>query len=185
MVSILLVSRALAADPEPSWGSFGTGNAVGYLLLALMLALLLLLRVHRREAQARRPVSRPNPRSLDDLGIAVVRALRQNDLAAYRALFATLPELDFARHPDLAHFADRYTGERIRQCMEASARRLPEGAELESAQRVGREAFAVRVRLSTGETQTVILGTVGEFRGIFRLLQREDTAAPQSQPTRR
>ncbi|MFH1466997.1 MAG: hypothetical protein ABIO70_21620 [Pseudomonadota bacterium] len=185
MSSILLVSRALAAEPEPSWGCLGTGNAVGYLLLALMLALLLLLRVHRRQEEVRRPVSRANPRSLDDLGTAVIRALRQSDLPAYRQLYATLPELEVANHPDLQLFGERYTGERIRQCMEASARRLPEGAEIESAFRVGRDALAVRLRLLTGENQTMILGTVAEFKGVFRLLQQEGAAPGPARSTRR
>jgi hypothetical protein len=183
MTPLLLLPPAHAESPEPTnWGCFGSGNTVGYLLIALMLALMLLLKVHRRETRARHPAARPSPRSLDDLAGCLIRAVRSDDLQAYRGLLATLPELERARHPDVATFSDRYTGERVRHGLAALARRLPDGATCEAGLRVGRDALALRLRLVNDETTTVIVGTFLEVGGVFRLLQGETGAPPARRP---
>jgi len=185
MKTALLIQTAWAEPAEPAnWGCFGTGDTVGYLLLALMLALMLLLRVHRRETAARRPVARPSPRTVDELGRFLVRAVQNDDLQAFRALYASLPELEQTRHPDIAAFADLYTGERIRKGFSSMAKRIPPGSSLESAFRVGRDALALKLHLTNGERSNVIVGTVLEVGGVFRLLQGETGARPGEPPSK-
>jgi hypothetical protein len=168
----LLVPAAFAAEPEVSWGCFGTGDAVGYLLVALMLALLLFLRVHRGE-RVRRPARsapRPAPRSLDELGRALFAVIADRDGTAYRNLFLLGPEVQAA----LGQGADAYIQAREPGMFEASlskiAARVPEGSTFDQARVVGSDALALRLQTITGSPSTVIVGTVVQVGGIYRMV---------------
>jgi hypothetical protein len=181
MLLLSLVPAVLAAPPAPvgqeevSWGCFGTGDAVGYLLVALMLAMLLFLRVHRvqeQKAKGRAPLSapRPSPRSLDELGQQLFELIGHGDVAAYRAHFLLGNEIGKA----LGDGADAYVRGRSPGMFEASLRkiasRVPKGSSFDGAFLVGRDALALRLVTVTGSRPTVIVGTVAQVDGIYRMV---------------
>ncbi len=109
---MLLIEVAYAAEPEVSWGCFGTGNAVGYLLLVFMLLLLLLLRVHHRgEKKVSQLVARPSPETLDQLGKHLFIAIEKMDASRYRNLFLVGSEVTRA----LGTGADDYLAGRVQR----------------------------------------------------------------------
>ena len=180
------IAPAWAAEAEHTWGFLGGGNAVGYLLLALMLALLLLLRVHRREEAQRRPRPRPQPHTLEELGILLVKIAHKGDLEPYRALFLAGGEIARA----LGAEADRYLAARsnaeLKQGLAVLARRVPEGAAIETAYILGRDTLALKLSVPTGVSVTTTVGTVAEVDGIWRLVHpavTEKAGAP-SKPRR-
>ncbi len=170
-LSLLFAAPALASETEVSWGCFGTGNAVGYLLIALMLLMLLYMRVHRRERTVAPPrVPRSKPRSRDELGRSLFEIVERGDVAAYRGLFLMGLEVQQA----LGERAPAYIEARRPGMFEISldkiAARIPPGSSFDGTMVVGRDALALRVLTPTGQRSSVIVGTVTQVDGIFRMV---------------
>jgi hypothetical protein len=171
MLTLSLVSCAFAEETEVSWGCFGTGDAVGYLLIALMLLMLLFMRVHRRERSLAPPrIPRGKPRSLDELGRAIFDIVQRDDVQAYRGLFLLGLEVQKA----LGDQADAYIAGRRPGMFETSlakiAARVPSGATFDGTMIVGRDALALRLQTVTGGRTTVIVGTVTKVDEIYRMV---------------
>ena len=189
--AFLVLAACAPEDAGPDFGCFGAGNTVGYLLLALLLALLLLLRVHRRETWARhepRFADRPRPKSYEALGRAVFDAVRVESLGGYRGLFLAGAEA----HRVLGEQAEAYLTARdlpaLRRSMQGIARYLPKGVSFEGAFLVGRDSLALRIRTVTGRNATVIVGTVARVDEVMRLaypaFADSHAAAPGGRPRR-
>jgi hypothetical protein len=183
MSFVLLCPVALATEEEVSWGCLGTGDAVGYMLVALLLAMLLLQMVHRRERVSAPPrVPRISPRSADELGKALFGIALRGDASAYRGLFLLGLEIQEA----LGREADAYIDARVPGMFEASldkiASRIPAGASFDGTVLVGRDALALRLMTATGARPTVIVGTVTQVRGIFRMVHPGFVDSPGARP---
>ncbi len=131
---MILIRTAQAAEADQSWGCFGTGDAVGYLLLVLMLLMFLFIRVSRRsDAASRPPPPRPRPGSIDQLGSALFRIIKNDDAAAYRSLFLVGDEVRMA----LGRGADTYLEGRTlgmyQRSLDGIAKRVPPGASFDGA----------------------------------------------------
>ncbi len=170
--ALLLLAGCASEEAGPEFGCFGAGNTVGYLLLALLLALLLLLRVHRRETWARqqpRFAERPCPKSHEALGRAVFDSVRVGSMGHFRGLFLNGPE---ARRV-LGEAAEVYMNARdlsaLRRSMKGIARFLPEGVSFEGAFLVGKDSLALRIRTVSGRNATVIVGTVARVDDVLRM----------------
>jgi hypothetical protein len=168
----LLIPVAMAAEEEISWGCLGTGDAVGYLLIALLLAMLLLQIVHRRERASAPPrVPRIRPQSIDELGRALFEIVQRGDASAYRGLFLLGLEIQQA----LGREADAYIAARVPGIFETSldriAARVPPGSSFDGARLVGRDALALRLMTTTGSSTAVIVGTVVQVGGVYRMVQ--------------
>lgn len=171
MSFVLLCPAVFAAEEEVSWGCLGTGDAVGYMLIALLLAMLLLQMVHRRERSSAPPrVARISPRSMDELGKALFEIAQRGDASAYRGLFLLGLEIQEA----LSREADAYIDARVPGMFEASldkiAARIPAGASYDGTTLVGRDALALRLMTATGARPTVIVGTVTQVKGVYRMV---------------
>jgi len=172
MLFLTTTPRAFASETEVSWGCLGTGDGVGYLLVALMLAMLLFIRVHRRERSSAPPrTPRSSPRSHDELGKLLFEIVQRGDVAAYRGLFLMGLEIQEA----LGRGADAYIDARVPGMFEASldqiAARVPPGATFDGSRVVLSDALAVRMRGATDDQTTLIVGTVTQVHGIHRMVQ--------------
>lgn len=89
MHHLLLLPVAEAQVESAHLGLFGEGNRTGLLLVALMLAFLLLSRVHRRtlSGSLRPPPPRRNPVTYEELARTVYQLAISCDLEAYRGLY--------------------------------------------------------------------------------------------------
>jgi hypothetical protein len=90
MHHLFLTIPAAAAQAEATpLGLFGSGDQTGYLLVALMLAFLLLSRVHRRNLASRPPEPRTRhaPVTYEELARTVYQLAVSCDLEGYRGLF--------------------------------------------------------------------------------------------------
>ncbi len=171
MPMLILMPAVWASETEVSWGFLGTGDAVGYLLVALMLAMLLFVRVHRRERSTAPPrIPRASPRSRDELGRLLFDIIQQGDVQAYRGLFLLGLEIQRA----LGRQADAYIHGRVPGMFETSldkiAARVPSGSGFDGTVLVGRDALGLRLLAVDGSRSTVIVGTVTEVDGIYRMV---------------
>lgn len=183
MLLLTLAPAVVASEPEVSWGCFGTGNGVGYLLVALMLSLLLFLRVHRRERSLTPPrIPRSSPRSRDELGKLLFEIVQRGDLAAFRGLFLMGLEIQQA----LGREADAYIHGRVPGMFEISlekiAARVPSGSGFDGTMLVGRDALGLRLTAVDGSRSTVIVGTVTEVGGIYRMVHPGFVEVPSNGP---
>jgi len=88
MHHLFVIAPALAQAEGTRLGLFGGGNQTGALLVALMLAFLLLSRVHRRSSsRVRPPPPRRNPVTYEELARTVYQLAVSCDLDSYRGLF--------------------------------------------------------------------------------------------------
>jgi hypothetical protein len=171
MLPLTLVSSAIAQETEVSWGCFGTGDAVGYMLIALMLLMLLFMRVHRRERSLTPPrIPRSKPGSVEELARLLFDIVQRDDVQAYRGLFLMGLEVQKA----LGDEADAYIASRRPGMFEASlariASRIPSGSTFDGARIVGSDALALRLQSVSGSRNTVIVGTVTEVDGVYRMV---------------
>ncbi len=152
MLFLLAVPGALDAETEVSWGCFGTGDGVGYLLVALMLAMLLFIRVQRRERSTAPPrTPRSSPRSHEELGRLVFDIVQRGDVAAYRGLFLMGLEIQEALGRDADAYIDARVPGMFERSLDQIAARVPAGATFDGARVALSDALAVRMKSTTGD----------------------------------
>ncbi len=170
METLLLVSSVYAADTGPSFGWWGSGLIVGWLLIAALLGLLLLSRVHHRERQSAPRKPRPAPTRRDELGRLVFEAVTSEDVRAYRALFLAGGEARQVLQDD----AEAYLAKRDLKALAASRKRLcrhfPLGCSYEGSFQVGKNSLALRIRSREGRPSSIIVGTLAEVGEVLRLV---------------
>ena len=143
------------------------GEALG---VAALLGLLLLSRVNRRKAVARRP-QRHTPLSVEELGRAVFQAARSADLELFRGLFLTGGE---ASHLLGTEGAERWLTQRSQEALVESLAALavycgPGTTLFES--RVSGELLVLLVREEKSGEREVPVATVRQIGQAYRLFE--------------
>ena len=170
METLLLVSSAYAADTDPSFGLWGSGLIVGWLLIAALLGLLLLSRVHQRERCSAPPLPRPAPKSRDELGRLVFEAVISEDVRAYRALFLTGNEARQVLQADGEDYLAKRSLLALAACRKRLSRHFPLGCSYEGSFQVGQNSLALRIRSRDGRPSSIIVGTIAVLGEVHRLV---------------
>ncbi len=173
MESLFLAIRpALADEAAASMGFFGDDLDTGFLLVALLLAFLLLARVHRRDRVVElRPPTRSHPTTYDELARQVYRMVVTADLAGYRGLFMAGGEAAEV----LGEGAEDYLASRGLEVLEESlvtiGATIPEGASYHGVRFLAGERLELQVRSMDDRLVNVDLGTVTRIGAVVRLVE--------------
>jgi hypothetical protein len=169
---LVLITAARAEAPEVNLGLFGSGNQTGYLLIALMMAFLLLSRVHRRTAATRsRPPERRAPLSYEELARTVYQMAVNADLEGYRGLYLAGGEAAAV----FGDVAEQYLSSRTVEILEESlctiAAHLADAPRFHGVRLDTEDHLFMQVRRAEGELQEIDLGSVVRVGAVVRLAE--------------
>jgi hypothetical protein len=171
---LLSTPAALAAGEGAHLGAFGEGNRTGFLLIALMLAFLLLSRVHRRgtDASVRPPPPRRNPITYEELARTVYQLAVSCDLEGYRGLFLAGGE---AATVFGAEVADSYLSARTVEVLEESlvtiGAHLADNPRFHGVRLDTDDHLFLQVRRANDDLVEIELGTVVRVGAVVRLVE--------------
>jgi hypothetical protein len=174
MHHLLLTTPALAQVTGVQLGLFGRGNQTGYLLIALMLAFLLLSRVHRRGAQERvqPPPPRRNPVTYEELARIIYQIAVDCDLESYRGLFLAGAEAAtvFGEKVGEAYLTSR-TLEVLEESLVTIGAHLAESPRFHGVRLDTDDRLHMQVRRADGRLSEIDLGSVVRVGAVVRLAE--------------
>lgn len=165
-----MTSESTHAGPGlvPSFGFFGQGNSTGLLLVAVLLCMLLLSRVHREERGRRRP-ARKAPLSPEELGHFVFEAGRSANIELYRGLYLSGGEARSLMGEQAADYLDRRDPRVIEESLLSLGACLLNGSVFECVESKGEGEFSIRFRLPDGIRSHLDIGSAVKVGAIWRL----------------
>ena len=170
---LLLTPVAFAGGEVAKLGAFGEGNQTGFLLIALMLAFLLLSRVHRRgSSRVRSPPPRRNPITYEELARTVYQLAVSCDLEGYRGLYLAGGEAASVFGEEIA---DTYLSGRTVEVLEESLVTI--GAHLAGNPRFhgvrldSHDHLFMQVRRPNDDLVEIDLGSVVRVGAVVRLAE--------------
>jgi hypothetical protein len=166
---LLLVSTARASEDAPL-GLLGDSPTEGFLLVAALLGMLLLSRVHRKEREKRSP-RRHDPLSPREMGHLVFQAARRGDLDLYRGLFLSGGEARALMGEGAVAYLDRRGPQVIEESLVFVGACIPDGSAFEGADLDDGHGLLLRVRLPDGTRIRLPSGVVARVGQLWRIVE--------------
>ncbi len=177
---LAFLPAAFAQSGGAKLGWFGHGNNTGFLLVALMLAFLLLSRVHRRESGSgvRPPPPRRNPVTYEELARTVYQLAISCDLNGYRGLFLAGGEAAavFGEQVGEAYLSNRNL-EVLEESLVTIGAYLADNPRYHGVKLEADDRLIMQVRRADDQLLEIELGTVVRVGAVVRLAEAPYRAA--------
>jgi hypothetical protein len=174
MHHLLLTNPAVAEVAGAQLGIFGQGKQTGYLLVALMLAFLLLSRVHRRSAVGRvaPPPPRRSPVTYEELAKIVYQLAVDCDLESYRGLYLAGAEAAtvFGEQVGEAYLSNRSL-EVLEESLVTIGAHLADNPRFHGVRLDTHDRLFMQVRRADGRLSDIDLGSVVRVGAVIRLAE--------------